>query len=233
MPPMPEPEPEPMPEPPMPEPITTYSDIWFAGLSENSDCNLYSEVDPPQRNAHHWAAALDFSCVSYTHRMTAISPTVCLGAAHCGYAVGDTVTFVGSDNSVITRTIASKETIGHDLCRIVLSSALPASVTPALVGAYSDLTPGAGQERLVLWCGQFRTVNTLSVQYTLGDRPNGIGAVVTGDAPIYRPDLYRPLAGGDSGSPWFVVVDAGGPKLQLIGTTYTTVAANTVNSERL
>jgi hypothetical protein len=183
-------------------------------------------IDPPSRNGSHWAAALDFSCRSYTYNITAISSTVCLGAAHYSPGVGDVVTFVGNDNSVITRTIANKETIGFDLCRMVLSSALPGSVTPALVGAYSDLTPAVGQERLVLWCGQFRTVNTLSLQYTLANAQSAVQPT----APTYRPDLYRSIVGSDSGSPWFVVVDSGGPKLQLIGTTYSARTANTVHS---
>jgi hypothetical protein len=89
-------------------------------------------------NAGNWAAGVNLTCCSREiQRGTAVSPLHVIGAKHAPPPTN--ISFLGSDNTVVSRTIVSRLDLGTpgdlgidiQVCR--LNAALPASVTPVKV----------------------------------------------------------------------------------------------------
>lgn len=99
---------------------------------------------PYTRNPQTWLPGVDWSCVpvkvdygagnvSSLYRGCLVTPIHLLSVNHGGYVQGNTVYFLGTDNTVYSRTIALQNfsLSANDMRVSILSSALPSAVVPA------------------------------------------------------------------------------------------------------
>ncbi len=108
-------------------------DSRIAGLAADASTKGMFSGSPAQWSASCWLAGVDLSCIPYSRNGCLISPRHLYLAAHLGYSVGDTVTFLGSDNQVVTRTVTARQTGVQDIAVALLDSDVPANVSFAKV----------------------------------------------------------------------------------------------------
>lgn len=112
------------------------SDAVDALLAAGSPAQMqtYSDRDPWTRNPSLWAASVDFTGVPAGEDIkngVLISEDILVCAAHAP-CLG-TLTFVKSDNTVVTRQTGDFRYVTGDLLLVKLSEAVPAGITPARV----------------------------------------------------------------------------------------------------
>ena len=160
---------------------------------------------------------------------TAITARHAVLANHYALHVGDTLRFIASDNTVITRTVVQAARIfyngnGTDAWMILLDSDLPTSITPCKLfpDGYETYLPAGAT------CVAACALPLLAMDFS----ENGIaldlirGPVVTDLYPSmkfgaptipHRLAFYDPIISGDSGNPIFAVI---GSELWLLSTFF-------------
>ena len=126
-------------------------------VTVTDELDLYSSTSPFTRNPNFFLAdrIQEFTCISadnsrHNGGATLITPTHALCAEHYALQVGDTISWVTADNTVIQRTVTVatpvvyRENTGGtntpDYVVLTLNEALPSTITPALV--YDDAPYG-------------------------------------------------------------------------------------------
>ena len=162
---------------------------------------------------------------------TAVTARHAVLANHYALYVGDTLRFIASDNTVITRTVVQAARIfysgndnGTDAWMVLLDSDLPASITPCKLfpDGYETYLPAGAT------CAAACALPLLAMDFS----ENGIaldlirGPVVTDLSPSmrfgaptipHRLAFYDPIISGDSGNPVFAVI---GSELWLLSTFF-------------
>lgn len=150
---------------------------------------------------------------------TAVTPRHVLVATHYPLAVGDTIKFVTSDDTVISRTITRKVTVkeNSDIDMLLLDSDLPATITPCKLfpSNYEDYLPaGTAYNSYAATSIPLLTVNARGekasvrelLRITITDHGHlGVQVKVPEPTSSLYP-FYEPTVVGDSGSPVFAVI---------------------------
>jgi len=149
---------------------------------------------------------------------TAVTPRHVLVATHYSLAVGDTIKFLGADDTVIPRTITRKVTVkeNSDIDMLLLDSDLPVTITPCKLfpSNYEDYLPaGTASNSYAGTSIPLLTVNArgerASIRELLRITNSDYGHLtVQVKAPESMSALYpfyEPTIEGDSGSPVFAV----------------------------
>lgn len=156
----------------------------------------------------------------------AVTARNAIGAAHYGLNIGNTIRFVQSNGTVVDRVISAySDMAGTDIRLYVLSSDLPAGITPAKMFP-SDWTehftvgPSGGgrcESMPIAWIDKINNVYVHSVELYMDG--STIGAELDYGLPVgvERLSFSKGLTMGDSGSPFFVMV---GSNLALLTSAY-------------
>ena len=159
---------------------------------------------------------------------TAITPRHAVCAQHYSLYAGDTLRFVASDNTVVTKTIVQADRIfsngnGTDAWMILLDSDLPSSITPCKLfpDSYETYLPAGATTAAAA------TLPLLAMDFSEnGIALDLISEVVTSSGPTmifgaptipHRLAFYDPIISGDSGNPIFAVI---GSELWLLSTFF-------------
>ena len=163
---------------------------------------------------------------------TAITARHAVLANHYPLLAGDTLRFIASDNTVITRTVVQAARIfsngnGTDAWMILLDSDLPASITPCKIfpDGYETYLPAgattAAAATLPLLAMDF-SENGIALDIITKQAGSNVPTMIYGAPTIpHRLAFYDPIIVGDSGNPVFGVI---GSELWLLSTFF---AANT------
>lgn len=189
------------------------------------------------KNSNLWtnrgSSVLDFSGQSvwnttggYMMSGTLISPRHIIFADHYQIVVGDTVTFIASDGSIVNRTLQSKTTITDgsnttDITVGLLDSDVPNTVAyyPILTGTQYDnyLSPISNVPSL--WLDQYDKVATgnmsilnepictTALNNVCSDSSQWTGYNVESSSGNTRHLFWKNVITGDSGNPVFLAVD--------------------------
>jgi hypothetical protein len=161
---------------------------------------------------------------------TAVTARHAVLANHYALYVGDTLRFIASDNTVITRTVVQAARIfysgngnGTDAWMVLLDSDLPASITPCKLfpDGYETYLPAgatcAAACALPLLAMDF-SENGIALDLIAKSTFAGSPTMTFGVPTIpHRLAFYDPLIIGDSGNPIFGVI---GSELWLLSTFY-------------
>jgi len=159
---------------------------------------------------------------------TAITARHAVLANHYPLVAGDTLRFIASDNTVITRTVVQSANIFYngfstDARMILLDSDLPASITPCKIfpDGYETYLPAgevtAAAEKLPLLATDF-SENGIVLDLLFEGTGNVTPVMI-----FNKPELpdrlafYDPIISGDSGNPIFAVI---GSELWLLSTFF-------------
>ncbi len=205
----------------------------IAGGNPATDLYVYSDRNYPTsftRNPTCWAADIDLTCITawnsgggeYKFGGALISPKHVALAAHASPGVGATMAFVQNDDTIVTRTIASMTYIASDLNIATLSSALPSTITPALLFNRDDLTRFfgsiAGTEVPCVIYDQEGKLLVHAIGSLKQSASDGFRIAWYTPTEGDRADWHETIIGGDSGGPVFLVYDG---ELIAIGTAWT------------
>ena len=159
---------------------------------------------------------------------TAITARHAVLANHYSLLAGDTLRFVTSDNTVITKTVVQAARIfidgnGTDAWMILLDSDLPASITPCKIfpDGYETYLPAnattAAAATLPLLAMDF-SENGIALEFRAEQVQINVPTIIQG-APTLpdRLAFYDPIISGDSGNPIFAVI---GSELWLLSTFF-------------
>jgi len=159
---------------------------------------------------------------------TAITPRHAVLANHYPLIAGDTLRFIASDNTVITRTVVQAARIFHngngtDAWMILFDSDLPASITPCKLfpDDYETYLPAgattAAAAALPLLAMDF-SENGIALDL-ISELATATAPTMTYGAPTipHRLAFYDPIISGDSGNPVFGVI---GSELWLLSTFF-------------
>lgn len=162
---------------------------------------------------------------------TAITARHAVLAKHYPLIAGDTLRFIASDNTVITRTVVQAARIvysgngtGTDAWMILFDSDLPASITPCKLfpdGHETYLPAGASSAAaysLPLLAMDF-SENGIALDLIKGPVATDLSPAMRFGAPTipHRLAFYDPIIKGDSGNPIFAVI---GSELWLLATFF-------------
>ena len=148
---------------------------------------------------------------------TAITPRHAMLAAHYPLIAGDSLRFIASDNTIITRTVVQSQRIYYngfstDGQMILLDSDLPASITPCKLfpdGYDTYLPAGASTEAAFRLPILSLDQEEKGIIYDLREIKayDGVRAVIltTPELPD-RSAFYEPVVVGDSGNPQFTAI---------------------------
>jgi hypothetical protein len=159
---------------------------------------------------------------------TAITARHAVLANHYPLYVGDTLRFIASDNTVVTKTIVQADRIfsngnGTDAWMILLDSDLPSSITPCKLfpDSYETYLPAGATTAAAA------TLPLLAMDFSEnGIALDLISEVMTSSGPTmifgaptipHRLAFYDPIISGDSGNPIFAVI---GSELWLLSTFF-------------
>ena len=199
---------------------------------------VYTTQDPYVRNtsfflqgthAEALTCASPWNSTGGTRRAgTAITPRHAVCANHYPIPVGETIRFIASDNTVITRTVVQAARIfsngnGTDAWMILLDSDLPASITPCKIfpDGYETYLPAgattAAAFALPLLAMDF-SENGIALDI-IAELATATVPTMTFGAPTipHRLAFYDPIIVGDSGNPIFAVI---GSELWLLSTFF-------------
>ena len=199
---------------------------------------VYTTQDPYVRNtsfflqgthAEALTCASPWNSTGGTRRAgTAITPRHAVCASHYPIPVGETIRFIASDNTVITRTVVQAARIfsngnGTDAWMILLDSDLPASITPCKIfpDGYETYLPAgattAAAFALPLLAMDF-SENGIALDI-IAELATATVPTMTFGAPTipHRLAFYDPIISGDSGNPIFGVI---GSELWLLSTFF-------------
>jgi hypothetical protein len=199
---------------------------------------VYTTQDPYVRNtsfflqgthAEALTCASPWNSTGGTRRAgTAITPRHAVCASHYPIPVGETIRFIASDNTVITRTVVQAARIfsngnGTDAWMILLDSDLPASITPCKIfpDGYETYLPAgattAAAFALPLLAMDF-SENGIALDI-IAELATATVPTMTFGAPTipHRLAFYDPIIVGDSGNPIFAVI---GSELWLLSTFF-------------
>ena len=211
----------------------------LVGANPATQQKVYTTQDPYVRNTSFFLQgthAEALTCASpWNSRSagkragTAITARHAVLADHYPLYGGDTLRFIASDNTVITRTVVQSARIlyngnGTDARMVLLDSDLPASITPCKLfpDGYETYLPAGAT------CAAACALPLLAMDFS----ENGIaldlirGPVVTDLSPSmrfgaptipHRLAFYDPIISGDSGNPVFAVI---GSELWLLSTFF-------------
>lgn len=237
-------------------------DTALSGADVNTDQDLYSSQDHSNgtyvRNTSfflHSTHTDALTCASpWNSRQannragTAVTPQHVLVATHYALQVGDTIRFVTSDNTVITRTIVQtgnvlKGEASVDAGMALLDSALPSSITPCKIfpsnfSSYlpaSAITGSVSAYRLPLLALDQQEKGIVMDLLHIPEQINTTGTAVTGDSytTFSTPELSdrirfnEAIVSGDSGNPIFAVI---GSELWLVSTFFGSTAGPAYNA---
>ena len=159
---------------------------------------------------------------------TAITARHAVLANHYPLLAGDTLRFIASDNTVITRTVVQAARIfsngyGTDAWMILLDSDLPASITPCKIfpDGYETYLPAgattAAAAALPLLAMDF-SENGIALDLITEQAGSNSPTMIYGAPTIpHRLAFYDPIIVGDSGNPVFGVI---GSELWLLSTFF-------------
>lgn len=168
---------------------------------------------------------------------TAVTKRHVLLATHYPLYVNDTIRFITSDNTVITKTIVQAQDVSYNGfvtdCRVVLlDSDLPSSITPCKVfpSNFGSFLPSNkdtstifyGLERLPLLILDQQEKGLVLDSLALNNNGNDPRIFYTTPQLTNRLAFYEGIIVGDSGNPVFSVI---GSELWLMGTLYTASSA--------
>ena len=171
------------------------------------------------RNIGVWCADVDLTCISPWNSRgdnrwagTLVAKDCVVLAEHYPVAVGDTVRFIGNDNTIYTRTVAGVQYVGPsnsndsyatDIQVAVLSEELPAAITPCKVFPVDvlDYLPHIA-EGVPCLCLDQEEKALITDLFTLTDSR----ASFTAPDENGRSDYYETKISGDSGNPAFAIV---------------------------
>ena len=159
---------------------------------------------------------------------TAITARHAVLANHYPLIAGDTLRFIASDNTIITKTVVQAARIfidgnGTDAWMILLDSDLPASITPCKIfpdGYETYLPAGAttvAAATLPLLAMDF-SENGIALDLISEQVQSNVPTMIYGAPTIpHRLAFYDPIISGDSGNPIFAVI---GSELWLLSTFF-------------
>ena len=192
-------------------------------LTDGADKAVYSVQDHAAtnyvRNPDSWVADIDLTCVSPWNSTggrlragTLIGEDCILFAEHYRLATGAVIRFVTSSNTVVSRTVSSRQRAGEtDFMVGRLSSAIstneirPARLEPENSNLYMRQTIlGYGNLRPVFWIDQYENA-------IVADSP--LYASLTPSTNAVRVLYNKTPVSGDSGSPVFLVASNQPPVL--------------------
>lgn len=169
--------------------------------------------DNSQYNSSCWAADIDLTCVS-RHKPTAtlITPRHAICAEH--YKTGNSITFIGSDNSIVTRTVIGRKNVGPsnasdgyatDLHIMTLNADIPETLQFAKVlpSNILDYLPTIRTKHVA--CLTFDQEKKALITDLYNLTTTRASFIVPIDA--QRNNFYEAKISGDSGSPAFLLID--------------------------
>lgn len=200
---------------------------------------VYTTLDPYVRNTNFFlngTHAEALTCASpWNSRQagkragTAVTPRHAVLASHYPLSVGDTLRFIASDNTVVTKTVVQAARIftsggvGTDAFMILLDSDLPVSITPCKIfpGGYEAYLPSgattAAAESLPLLAMDF-SENGIALDLIAESAGSTVPTMLFGAPTIpHRLAFYDPIISGDSGNPILAVI---GSEFWLLSTFY-------------
>ena len=227
--------------------VTDAIDQRIQGKNPTSSKPLYTNNNWSTRNTDCWAYGIDLTCASpwnsrngNRRTLTLVTPRHALGTPHYALAVGDTVRFVGLDNTSITRTIIGRRIspdysgpvfYNSDICIYTLDSDVPSGFTFAKVlpTDWIDYIPTGIKEMPVLYLDQEEKALVADAYQFNVDRFYLVKPPNTSP----RLPFYETLIQGDSGNPMFFIVN-GEPVLLTVFTfanagTFTTPNMGLIN----
>lgn len=242
--------------------LTDVIDTALSGADVNTDQAVYSSQDHVNgtyiRNSSFFLQSTHadaLTCASpWNSRQsnkragTAVTPQHILFAAHYSFQAGDTIRFVTSDNTVITRTIVQignvlKGEASVDAGMALLDSALPSSITPCKIfpsnfSSYlpaSAITGSVSAYRLPLLVLDQEEKGIVMDILRIPEQITTVGQAVTGDSYTAfsipelsdRVSFYENIISGDSGNPIFAVI---GNELWLVSTFFGSTAGPAYNA---
>lgn len=198
---------------------------------------VYTTQDPHVRNTNFFlngTHAEALTCASpWNSRQegkragTAVTPRHAVLASHYPLSVGDTLRFIASDNTVVTKTVVQAARIftggaGTDAFMVLFDSDLPASITPCKLfpDGYETYLPAgattAAAASLPLLAMDF-SENGIALDL-ISKQASAVPTMLYG-APTLpdRLAFYDPIITGDSGNPIFAVI---GSELWLLSTFF-------------
>ena len=202
--------------------ISTFIDTTLSGKNSDGSLALFSSYNGSTaiKNSNFWCDEIDFSCISSWNSMdgkyragTLISPRHILFAAHYQIDIGSTLTFVGTDGSIITRTLIGKaqhpnynsSTYYPDIAIGILDSDVPETVNfcKILPNDWASYLPNINNTQTlpVVKFNQNKNAyvgelyNLSNVSYLTGPRDNK------------RLEFAGTIITGDSGNPAFLIID--------------------------
>lgn len=200
-------------------------DSRIEGLTVNGTIKIFSTENHPDsiyvRNINCWANDLDLTCISPWNSAsstkkagTLISPRHIIFSEHYQLGVGNTVRFVKGDNTVVERTISSKQNVGPsnvsdgyatDLTVALLDSDVPAGISYAKVlpSGYSSYLPSlSSQYPIPALCLDQEEKAIVTDAYLLS-------TMATFRVPFdsQRLAYYEAKVSGDSGNPAFLIIN--------------------------
>lgn len=163
------------------------------------------------RNPNFWGADLDLTCISpsnsYSNALRAgvsISPRHILFAKHYPIPVGTTIRFVTSDNVTVTRTLTAVQSISGDLFTGDITVGLLDSDLPNTI-SFAKVMPSNALDYLT-WMNKVLAWGTNRLEDSTIRGCSGIG-FDRGDYQETQEYYYNPLVSGDSGSPFFFIIN--------------------------
>ncbi len=189
------------------------------GLTPNTGTyNLYSVSNDASRsytrNSSLWASDVDWSCIPVNEGGggVLVTPDILIQANHSHYA--GNIYFVDSNNVTYSGSIISGVNIPNtDIFVAKLSSSIHRNIKPAQILPTSSFSGSNGNVNITTsdvnnrslmsaFTNQFRTLK-IGLVYTLlfGD-----AGVITAQTPPLS-NWYSAVIGGDSGSPFFIIID--------------------------
>lgn len=199
----------------------------FAAINERA--RLWADWNPGvsyTRSTSCWVSGVDMTPVAVWNSQTAafgnswrgqtlISPRHYVGAAHWAVAVGTTLHFVTSSNTVVARTVTGRQQIsGTDIIVGVLDSDVPGTIS------FARVLPDAWATKLpTLSLFEYPCASLDQTQQVSMREVTILGASVICQRPeiFSRMTFYKDAISGDSGSPCFFII---GDKMVLLCTWY-------------
>lgn len=166
------------------------------------------------RNTGCWAYGVDLTCISPYNNMASyyragvlVSPRHALWSHHYGISNESTLRFVTADNVVVDRTVASSQQIGSSDIRLgVLNEDVPDSISFAkiLPDDWADYLPNDGAGLPLL--GTDAAGNRENALVWDTTEIEGVRIYMEEPADETRDSFNEVILGGDSGSPYFLVI---------------------------
>ena len=181
-------------------------DCWIGGLNFTAHC-VYSSSG---QDMSTWGGQMGDGSPA-----TLITPRHCLSVAHAAPTVGSKIRFVTNDNVMFERTVQAVtintdySTYFPDICVVLLNQDLPSSISVAkfLPANYKNYLPNSGKGLPILHTDWERKALVANVG-TLAQASDNLFYIEKPAATTpNRTSFYEGTWGGDSGSPYYLIMN--------------------------